>query len=130
MILNTAQTPLTVLVIDDEHLILDIAKEMLAYLGHKAILSSSPEEGIETFRKRKHEIDLVIIDLLMPEMNGKDCAAAIRKIHPDVPLVLSTGISDAGNKEGLKNMDVIGFLEKPYNIQQLENMLQKINRAQ
>lgn len=120
---------LTILIIDDEYLILDIASEMLSYLNHKALTASSAQEGLALFRQNKDSIDLVIVDLLMPNMNGKECYEELRKIDPRIPIVLSTGISDAGSKEGLKNLDVLGFLEKPYTIPQLESILNKIKTA-
>ncbi len=120
---------LTILIIDDEHLILDIVSEMLNFLNHRAIVTSSAHDGIELFKQKRNEIDAIIVDLIMPDMNGKECYEELRKIDPHIPIVLSTGISDAGSKEGLKNLDVLGFLEKPYTLPQLESILNKIKTA-
>lgn len=128
--MSKQQKSLTILIIDDEYLILEIASEMLSYLNHKVILASSASDGIQKFKEKRDRIDLVIVDLLMPDMNGKECYEELRKIDPAIPIVMSTGISDVANKEGLKNLDVLAFLEKPYTLPQLENILQKIQPAE
>gem|GEM_PF-2944539 len=120
---------LTILVIDDEHLILDIVSEMLKFLNHHALVTSSARDGIELFKQKQNEIDAIIVDLIMPDMNGKECYEELRKIDADIPIILSTGISDAGNKESLKHLNVLGFLEKPYTLPQLEAILGKIKSA-
>ncbi len=107
-------------------MILDIAGEMLSYLGHKPFLASSAQEGLKIFLEKKDEIDLVIVDLLMPDMNGKECYQELRKIDPTIPIILSTGISDVAHKDGLKNLQVVGFLEKPYDMEKLQGMINKL----
>ncbi len=107
-------------------MILDIASEMLSFLGHKTFVASSAKDGLRLFQEKKDEIDLVIVDLLMPDMNGKECYEELRKIHPTIPIILSTGINDAARKEGLKHLQVIGFLEKPYNMEKLQGMINKL----
>ena len=108
---------------------MDIVSEMLKFLNHRAIVALSAHEGIELFKQKQNEIDVIIVDLIMPDMNGKECYEELRKIDADIPIILSTGISDAGNKESLKHLNVLGFLEKPYTLPQLEAILGKIKSA-
>lgn len=121
-----ANQTFNILIIDDEPMILEIAGEILTYLGHKVWMAESGNQGIKIFSEKHHELHLVIVDLLMPDMNGKECFEQMQKIDDHVPIVLSTGISDVENKEGFKHLNVFGFLEKPYTLVQLRDILQKL----
>ncbi len=127
--MNSEKEGLTILLIDDEYMILEMASEILSYMGHKVLLAQSGAEGLKHLHKHRDQIDLVIVDLLMPDMNGKECYEEIRKVDSHIPIVISTGISDVANKEGLKNLDVIDFLEKPYTVPQLQSVLDKLKTA-
>ncbi len=118
--------PLNILLIDDEYMILEMASEILKFLGHQVFIATSGADGLKIFFEQKDQLDLIIIDLLMPGMNGKEVYQQIRQINATIPIILSTGISDAKDKESLKNLDVFAFLEKPYTLPQLENLITKI----
>ena len=117
------------MLIDDEELVLELASEILTFLGHQVVAQNSGRAGIDYFKKHQQEIDLIIVDLLMPDMNGKECYEEIRQINAKVPVIISTGISDVAEKESLKQLQVFAFLEKPYTVPQIEKIVNQVSKA-
>ncbi len=112
-----------ILLVDDEELIRKYAVEALEYLGYRVSACSGGAEGIDLFRRHDREIDLVILDLVMPKMDGRETLKALRTINSDVRVLLSTGysaheIARDGAVEG-----VVGFLSKPYRIHDLAEII-------
>ncbi|MBI5418801.1 MAG: response regulator [Deltaproteobacteria bacterium] len=116
----------TVLVIDDEEIPLRLACDMLRTLGYTALPAPSGEEGLEVIRINPAEIDAVILDKIMPGMDGTETLRHIREIAPDARVILSSGYVDglAGNPDLLRKFD--GFLPKPYKMEELARMLRKV----
>jgi len=115
-----------ILLVDDEEMIRDMTREILAYLGYDVIVASGGEEAIDIFRQKKDEIDLLIVDLIMPKMNGVACFEQIRKLDADVPVVISSGISEITKKESILKMGAAAYIEKPYTIDGLQSILRSI----
>ena len=117
-----------ILVIDDEKLWIDICEMMLKRLGHKVFKAHSGSEGIKIFEANKNQIDLIISDLNMPEMNGKEVIDRLRKIDRNIKVLLSSGaLLDSDEKEVIKK-GFNGLLKKPYKINTLsEKMTQILN---
>lgn len=126
--MDTPALKLNILLIDDEFMVLELASEILTFLGHKVFIATSGSDGLKIYQENQEKIDLIIVDLLMPEMNGKEVYDKIREFDPDVPIIISTGISEAKDKEALKNLKVVDFLEKPYTVPQLEKIINKISK--
>ena len=116
----------TILVIDDEHLIREIAKDMLNALGHDVILAENGKEGLEIYIKNKDKIDLVLLDQVMPEMNGIECLHELRRVNPDVKVIFVTGVKKATFWKELKSLGVKVYLGKPYSIKKMEQAINKI----
>ncbi len=104
----------TVLFVDDEEFVRYAARAQIQTLGHTVILAKDGEEAVEVFRARGAEIDLVILDLTMPRMDGAACFRALRALDAAVKVILSTGFGRDGVVEDVLEMGVSGFLEKPY----------------
>jgi PAS domain S-box-containing protein len=109
----------TILVVDDEPLICDLASVQLGQLGYTALAVEDGERAISTFRERRHEIDLVILDVMMPGMSGRECLRKIREIEPGVKAIFATGYSSEELEERARDPDGAEFLQKPYRLQQL-----------
>ncbi len=120
---------LNILLIDDELMVLELASDILSFLGHTVFVAHSGHDGFRIFSEKQNEIDLIIVDLLMPDMNGKEFYAKVRQINKEVPIIISTGISEAKERDALKNLDVYGFLEKPYTVPQLEEIVNKVSQS-
>jgi signal transduction histidine kinase/CheY-like chemotaxis protein len=104
-----------VLVIDDEYAIRDVIAEMLNDLGYKVKTCKDGYEGIEYYRKHHNEIDLVILDLMMPEMGGFDCFKKLNDIDNSVKIIIASGYSQNGEIEKITAMGASDFIKKPFN---------------
>ncbi|MHB2147921.1 response regulator [Calditrichota bacterium LG25] len=123
-----SKMPLNILLIDDEFMVLELASEILTYLGHKVHIANSGSDGLKIFLDKKDEIDLIIVDLLMPDMNGKEFYEKVRAVDSDVPIIISSGISETKEKKALKELDIFDVLEKPYTVPQLEELINRVSK--
>jgi PAS domain S-box-containing protein len=105
----------TILVVDDEESIRKFSERILRENGYRVILADDGEKGVRTFAGSPNEIDLVILDLTMPRMTGHAVFEEIRKMRPDVPVLLSTGQTEQEIDEGMFSR-TSGLLSKPYTI--------------
>jgi PAS domain S-box-containing protein len=112
-----------VLLIDDQDIVRQIGRRMLEQLGYCVSLAEDGVSGLEVFRTRWREIDLVIIDMIMPNMGGLDCLEALRSINPDVKAVLTSGFSRDSIADKVNEEHIIGFLQKPFRLQDLSDLL-------
>ena len=116
----------TILIVDDERMIVDMAKDMLTSLGYKAIGVTNAMNAIKTYIEYKDKIDLVILDLLMPEMNGQTCLKKLKKINPQIKVIIASGVGELRRRKELEKMGIIAYLEKPYSVQKVSNKLMNI----
>lgn len=116
----------TILVIDDEALLRTSASAILKGLGYKVILAEDGAEGLEIYRKEQQAIDLVLMDMIMPHMNGKECFYAMKEISPEVKVVLSSGFSQEEDVNDLKRDGLQGFIKKPYTTASLSRILSNL----
>ena len=118
-----ASTTSTVLVIDDERLILASAKGLLTELGYSVLLAEGATAGIETYRRYHEEIDLVLLDMIMPEMNGTACFKKLLEIDKDVCAVISSGFTKTERFAEAEKLGVRGYIQKPYSASELSNAI-------
>ena len=116
----------TILIIDDEPMIREMSSDMLSTLGYKVLVSNNGNDGIKLFQENPDNIDLVILDLLMPEMNGKACFTKLREIKNDVKVIISSGVADLSKRKELEKLGVTGYLEKPFSLKTIADSLNKI----
>ena len=118
MQLSTLLQPLhgsgTILVVDDEAVMRATAAAILEDLGYVMLLADNGRTGLELFREKWNEIDLVLLDMIMPEMNGRDCFAAMKEIDPDARIILSSGFTRSDDLADLREAGLAGFIRKPY----------------
>ena len=113
----------TVLIIDDEELVIEICEAMLLRLGHRVVKANSGFEALNIFEDHKNQIDLVILDMYMPEMNGQQLLGELRQIDHHVKVLLSSGgLTDLEEKE-IINRCFNGFIRKPYNMNSLSEKM-------
>ncbi|MEJ2168747.1 MAG: PAS domain S-box protein [Desulfobacterales bacterium] len=93
----------TLLMVDDEEMVLDVGVRQLERLGYNVFAARTGAEAIQCFRKKKDEIDLVILDIVMPAMGGGEVFNALKKINPQVKVLLSSGYSINGQAGGLRH---------------------------
>ncbi|MEE9913379.1 MAG: PAS domain S-box protein [Deltaproteobacteria bacterium] len=116
----------TILLVDDEEVITDVTGKLLAELGYAIIKANSGEEAVNIYARKHADIDLVIIDMIMPGMSGSDTFDRLKTVNPSVRAILSSGYSLNGNAQAIMNKGVRAFLQKPY---RLHDLAQKIRQA-
>lgn len=116
----------TILVVDDETLVGRTVKATLEHHGYKVMLAGSGPEGIELFRSKASEISLVLLDMNMPGMGGEDAFEHLKKIRPDVRVIVSSGYNEAVAIERFGDYSVAGFIQKPYTSRQLAEKVKRV----
>jgi CheY-like chemotaxis protein len=104
----------TILVIDDEEMLIMLLSDFLSNSGYKVLTANNGLEGLEVFKKNKDQIDLIVSDIGMPKMGGMETFIKIKEIKPDVKLIFSSGFLEIDKKEELKKHRALGFIQKPY----------------
>ena len=115
----------TVLVVEDEDMILKLVFCLLGELGYKCYTASNGLEGLKVYQEKGGEIDLAILDVVMPKMNGPELFAEIRKINPEAKVIISSGFS-LENEDDLLAQGVKAFIPKPYQIKVLARTVRKV----
>jgi PAS domain S-box-containing protein len=116
----------TVLLVDDEEMIIEVGQPMIERLGYHVFVASSGEAAIDVVQQRGDDIDLVILDLVMPGMDGGKTYDRIRDLRPAMPVILSSGYSLNGRVSEIMRRGCKGFIQKPFNISELSQLLRKI----
>jgi PAS domain S-box-containing protein len=112
----------TILVVDDEPAVRGLVSRGLERLGFTVVTAGDGRDGLRIFREHRKEICVVLTDLLMPHMGGRELAAAVRQEHPDMPVVFMSGYSDGG-ADAVPSRDP--FLRKPFTVAQLSERIQE-----
>jgi PAS domain S-box-containing protein len=116
----------TILLVDDEKMIIDVGQAMLEKLGYRIVVAKSGEQAIDTVKSIGDEIDLIILDLIMPGIKGGKVLDLIREIQPSIPVLLSSGYSLNGQTNDIMRRRCNGFIQKPFNISDLSQEVRKI----
>ncbi len=117
---------LTVLFVDDEPSVRLVGKRMLEELGHEVVLAEDGAVALQIYEERGREIDVVILDLKMPRMDGQQALAAIRGLDPEARVVISSGYNQREAIELLGQGRAVPFLHKPYRIKTIEKLLREL----
>ncbi len=112
-----------ILFVDDESIIRNVGFSQLTNLGYEVILAEDGMQALEIFKQQHREISAVILDMIMPRLNGKDTFLKMREINPNVKVIFSSGFSHDGRMNDLLKMGAIAFLQKPYRIYDLSKIL-------
>ena len=115
-------TAYRVMIVDDEQIILDLASDMLSRLGYDSLAAGSGGRALEIIEEEK--IDLVLLDLLMPEMSGQETFFLLREKAPELPIIISSGYSEDMVIRDLLDAGAISFLKKPYKLKDMTAILQ------
>ena len=105
----------TILVVDDEDVIRMTAEAILCHLGYTVVLAGNGAEALEIYKAKPGGFDLVMLDMIMPVMNGRDCFTALKQINPAQPIIISSGFSKEGEIQAMKQQGLFAFLRKPFN---------------
>lgn len=116
----------TVLLVDDEEMIIDVGKKMLAKLGYRVLTARSGKEAMEICAAKKKDIDIIILDMIMPGMGGGETYDHLKKMDPASKVVLSSGYSVNGQAQEILGRGCNGFIQKPFNLKALSHMLREV----
>ncbi len=119
----------TILVVDDEEMVLDIGTEMIGKMGYQTLSARNGGEAISVYRKSPDEIDLVVLDLIMPGASGSDTFDMLRQINAGVKVLLASGYSIDSQAIALMDRGCDGFIQKPYNLEDLSLKIDEILRS-
>jgi CheY-like chemotaxis protein len=116
----------TVLFVDDEDIIIDVGQDILKSLGYKVLPASCGKEAIEVYQKNREKIDIVILDMIMPGMSGRELYKKLKEVNPGIKVLLSSGYSVDGQAAEILKLGCSGFIQKPFNIGVLSNKIRDI----
>lgn len=114
-----------VMFVDDQAILVDMGREMLEGLGYEVVPATGSAEALAIFREQPARIDLVITDMTMPGMTGKDLAKELLKIRPDLPIILCSGFSELITEEEAKRVGIKKFLMKPLSLRTLAKLVRE-----
>jgi PAS domain S-box-containing protein len=103
-----------ILVVDDEAIIRTTAQALISAIGYEVLLAEDGDEAIETFLIERERISAILLDIVMPKMNGRDVYLKIREIDPDIPVIFSSGFSSDTIVSDLTGIGAVAFIQKPY----------------
>lgn len=116
----------TILLVDDAEPFRSVGKEILNQLGYKVITASDGESALEMYCKEQKRIDLVLLDLIMPGMNGRECLEELLKVNPRLKVVMTCSGLLGGSTKKLIESRAKGFLRKPYEIGEFPRVIRDV----
>lgn len=122
------RAPGKVLIIDDEEIVRSVAQQILEFAGYTVELAASGQEGLAMFAQQSEGIDAILLDVSMPDMDGREVFSRLLETRSDVKIVLSSGYTESEMLNGFPAGDLAGFLQKPYSPEKLIELLQQIQQ--
>lgn len=116
----------TILLVDDEEIILDVAAKIMSKLGYKIFKARTGKEAIDIFKEKSNEIDLVILDMIMPDLNGGETFDRLKAMDPDVKVILSSGYCVEGQATAILERGCNGFIQKPFNVKEFSSKIREV----
>ncbi|MEM7587041.1 MAG: response regulator [Acidobacteriota bacterium] len=126
---ETARADGTILVVDDEDLVLEVTQEILESRGWQVLIATGGVEAVDIYRQQGSEIAAVVLDMTMPEMDGEEVFEALREIDPEVKIIIMSGYSRKKISRRILDMGLGGFLHKPFRPQELIDKLHDMLEA-
>ncbi len=116
----------TILLVDDEDMVTDVAQELLERLGYRVLLADNGKTALEVYEKNRERIDLVVLDMIMPDMGGGDTYDGLKKLDPAVKVLLSSGYSINGQVTEILGRGCNGFIQKPFKMNELSQKIREV----
>jgi len=115
-----------ILLVDDEEMILEIGKDLIEKLGYQVITAPNGKKALEIYKRDQNKIDMVILDMIMPDMSGGETYSLLKEINSSIKTLLSSGYSINGKAQAILNDGYSGFIQKPFNLTDLSHKIGKI----
>lgn len=120
------QSEKTILWVDDEEIALEVWSQMLQKLGYKVLQARYGIEALEIYKKRKNSIALVILDMRMPGMSGCEVYDRLKKIQPDVKIIIVSGYMEEYDLCEISTRNFDGYLNKPFKLKELSEKIEEV----
>jgi CheY-like chemotaxis protein len=115
-----------ILLVDDEEVVLEVGTKMLEKIGYSVFKAKNGKEAVTIFREHKAQVNLVILDLQMPEMDGEYAYELLKEIKPDVKVLISSGSSLRDRTRQNLKYGCSGFIQKPFSIKALSQKVEEL----
>ena len=116
----------TILLVDDEAIVIGVGKQMLERLGFSVLTATSGQEALDIFKINKDRIDLVVLDMIMPGMGAGDTYDELRVLDPDIKVLLSSGYGVDEQTNEVLQRGCKGFIQKPFNMRVLSEKIEEV----
>ncbi|MFH1292922.1 MAG: response regulator [Pseudomonadota bacterium] len=116
----------TVLLIDDDEMVVDVGERLLKNSGYDVVSAKTGKEGIEVFRESHGRIDMVILDMILPDMGGGDTYDRLKEINPGIKVLLASGYDIDYQGRDIMERGCDGFIQKPFNMSDLLEKIREI----
>ncbi len=116
----------TILLVDDEQVMLDVGEEMLRAMGYTVFVAAGGNEAIERYKANKDKIDVVVLDMIMPGMGGRDAYAVLKRINPDIKVIISSGYNINGEARKVMQQGANDFIQKPFTMKELSHKIREV----
>ena len=116
----------TVMLVDDEEVVIDVGVQLLKKLGYNVLEAGSGKEAIRVFSEKRDKVDIVILDMIMPDIGGGEVYDRIKEIDPKVRVLLSSGYSIDGQATDILERGCNGFVQKPFNMKVMSTKIREI----
>ena len=116
----------TILLVDDEEMIIEVNQEILKALGYNPMIARSGTKAIEIYKNNIDKINMVIMDMIIPGMSGKEAYDGLKKINPEIKVLLSSGYSISGQAAEILEQGCNGFIQKPFKLRELSVKIREV----
>lgn len=116
----------TILLVEDEEFVRELGERLLERFGYRVISVADGQEALEAYTKEQDKISLVILDIVMPRMSGKDCLQELLKINPAVKVIVSSGVAQGDRVREVVDLGAKGSLLKPYGMKALQEKIREV----
>ncbi len=116
----------TVLIVDDEEIVVGVGKQMLEKLGYSVLIARSGQEAVDVYKNSPDDVDLVLLDMIMPGIEAGDTYDKLKAINPAIKVLLSSGYGFDQKASAIIDRGCNGFIQKPFNMKILEDKIGEI----
>ena len=116
----------TILLVDDEKMITDVGARLLKKMGYQVLTAESGKEALDLFKNNKDQVDMVILDMIMPAMGGGETYEKLKEMNPAVKVLLSSGYSMNGQASEILKRGCLGFIQKPFRMKVLSQKIRDV----
>jgi CheY-like chemotaxis protein len=116
----------TILFVDDEDLIIQVGRDIIESLGYEVLVAENGKKAVEIYENNMEDIDMVMLDIIMPVMDGGETYDTLKEIDPDIKVLLSSGYGINGQATEILDRGCNGFIQKPFNMKTLSRKIRDV----